>query len=144
MGTTERGAPGAFRGRAGRLSHPAAPPLATLAAGVVGAVYLWGADPHEGGTLLPRCPFNWATGLDCPSCGATRMCYDLLHGDLAAAWADNPVLLLVGVPLLGWLGGRWLVEGLRGRRYRPRFARLPTAALLAVAVVWGVARNIAG
>ncbi|WP_049570610.1 DUF2752 domain-containing protein [Streptomyces sp. SBT349] len=125
-------------------SHPAVLPLATLAAGIAGAAYLWRTNPHEGGRFLPRCPVNWLTGLDCPSCGGTRMTYDVLHGDLAAAFQDNAVLLLLGVPLALWLGGRWLHEGLRGRRYRPSLGRRTVAALLGVALVWAVVRNVVG
>lgn len=124
--------------------HAAAAPLATLVAGVAGAAYLWGTNPHEPGGLLPRCPFNWATGLLCPACGGTRMTYDLMHGDFAAAFYDNAALLTLGLPLAAYLGGRWLVEGLRGRRYRPKLSPRGNAVVLGVAVVWTVARNLTG
>ncbi|WP_326597372.1 DUF2752 domain-containing protein [Streptomyces sp. NBC_01803] len=125
-------------------SHPAAPPLAALTSGLVAAGYLWRVNPHEGGRLLPRCPVNWATGLLCPACGGTRMAYDLLHGDLAAALHDNAALLLLGLPLGAWFGGRWLYEGLRGRRYRPRLGRRGIAAVLGTALLWVVLRNAVG
>ncbi|MDT0310414.1 DUF2752 domain-containing protein [Streptomyces sp. DSM 44917] len=125
-------------------THPAAPPLAALAAGAAGAAYLWGTNPHEGGALLPRCPVHWATGLLCPACGATRMCYDLLHGDLTAAFHDNAALLLLGLPLALWLTTRWLTEGLRGHRYRPRFTTPAVAAILTTALLWAVVRNVVG
>lgn len=125
-----------------RLRHPAAAPLAVLAGGAAGAAYLWHTDPHEEGRLLPACPFRWATGLLCPACGGTRMAYDLLHGDVAAALHDNAALLLLGAPLAGWLGARWLYEGLRGRRYRPRLAGWRAAAVLGTAVGWAVLRNV--
>ncbi|MBO8194886.1 DUF2752 domain-containing protein [Streptomyces oryzae] len=124
------------------LSHPAAPPLATAAAGLAGACYLWGTNPHEPGGLLPRCPFNWATGLLCPACGGTRMAYDLMHGDLAAALHDNAALLTVGLPVAVYLSGRWLYEGLRGRRYAPRMSTRGKVAVLSAAVAWTVARNL--
>lgn len=129
-------------GWARRLSHPAGPPLAALCAGAAGAVYLWHTDPHQGGQLLPRCPFNWATGLLCPACGGTRMAYDLLHGDAAAAFSDNAALLLLGAPLAAYLSGRWLVEGLRGRRYRPALGGWASAVILTTAVVWTIVRNL--
>ncbi|MDK1476327.1 DUF2752 domain-containing protein [Streptomyces sp. 549] len=133
----------ARRGDAPRV-HPAVAPLAALAASAAGAVYLWGTDPHQPGQLLPRCPVNWATGLLCPACGGTRMAYDLLHGDVAAAFADNAVLLVLGVPLAAWLGGRWLVEGLRGRRYRPAIGTRGVGAILGIALVWVLVRNLSG
>lgn len=125
------------------LRRPATAPLALAAAGAAGAAYLYGTNPHEPGHWLPRCPFNWATGLDCPACGATRMAYDLLHGDLGAAFQSNALMLLLGLPFAAVLYGRWLYEGLRGRRWRPSFGRLGTAAVLGVAVVWAVVRNVA-
>jgi hypothetical protein len=56
-------------------------------------------------------------GIQCPGCGSTRACGALVRGDVADAWRFNPALVLVGVPLLGWLvasavaalaTGRWL------------------------------------
>jgi uncharacterized protein DUF2752 len=135
-------APGAALRRA--AVHPAAAPLATLLAGAAGAAYLWNTNPHESGHWLPRCPFNWLTGLLCPACGGTRMAYDLMHGQFTAAFHDNAVLLLAGLPLAAWMGGRWLVAGLRGRRYRPELGARGNALVIAVAVVWCVARNIVG
>ncbi|WP_340560166.1 DUF2752 domain-containing protein [Streptomyces sp. GSL17-111] len=127
-----------------RRLHPAVTPLAALAAGGAGAAYLWGTNPHEAGQLLPRCAFNWVTGLDCPACGGTRMAYDLMHGDVAAAFADNAVLLTLGLPGAAYLGGRWLIEGLRGRRYRPAIGTRGILAIVGVAVTWTVLRNILG
>ncbi|TDC74500.1 DUF2752 domain-containing protein [Streptomyces hainanensis] len=127
------------------LRREAVPPLAVLAGGLAGAGYLLVADPHEGGgPPLPRCPVNWATGLLCPACGGTRMAYDLLHGDLVGAVHDNAALLLLGVPLAGWLTGRWLLDGLRGRRYRPRFGPWGVATVLGVAGAWTLLRNLVG
>ncbi|MFF6954864.1 DUF2752 domain-containing protein [Streptomyces sp. NPDC008317] len=132
--------PGARRPSA-VLGHPATAPLATLAAGVAGAVYLYGTDPHQPGHWLPRCPFNWATGLLCPACGGTRMVYDLMHGDVGRAFHDNGVLLLAA-PLALWLCGRWMVEGLRGRRRRLVVSPRVSLAVLCVAVTWTVVRNV--
>lgn len=125
-------------------SHPAAAPLSVLAAGAAGAVHLYGTNPHEAGQWLLRCPFNWLTGLDCPTCGATRMVYDLMHGDVAAAFHDNAALLVLGVPAGLFLGWRWVREGLRGRRYRPSPGRVLTAVALTLTALWGIGRNLVG
>jgi hypothetical protein len=126
--------------RLAAVRHPAAAPLGALAAGLAGAAYLWGTNPHEPGHLLPRCPFNWATGLLCPACGGTRMAYDLMHGQFTAAFHDNAALLLAS-PLVLWLLWRWLSEGLRGRRYRPELSGRGKVAVLGIAVTWIVLRN---
>ncbi|WP_407990091.1 DUF2752 domain-containing protein [Kitasatospora sp. CMC57] len=123
-----------------RLRAAALPP-AVSAAGAVGAWHLRSRDPHLAGQLLPFCPWHRLTGLACPACGATRMTYDLLHGDLAAAWADNAALLLA-LPLLAVLYGNWVRHGLAGRRFRVRLGPRGTVAVLAVAVVWTVGRNL--
>ncbi len=119
---------------------PAAAPLAVLAAGVAGAGYLWGTDPHESGHALPGCPFRYVTGLLCPACGGTRMVYDLMHGHFAAAWLDNRALLLAA-PFALALWGRWTLEGLRGRAYRPGIAPWAQVLILLTAVAWTVLRN---
>ena len=94
----------------------------------VGALtYIGVADPHRPGFLAPLCPFKALTGWDCPACGGLRMTHDLLHGDFAAAVADN-VFLLVGIPVLAL----WV---------------LAVTAIVVVAVAtitWTVVRNLPG
>ncbi|WTI18316.1 DUF2752 domain-containing protein [Streptomyces sp. NBC_00820] len=123
------------------LRHPAVAPLAVLTAGVAGAAYLYGTDPHQPGHVLPGCPFRLVTGLLCPACGGTRMVYDLMHGHFAEAWLDNRALLLASPYALALLGC-WAVEGLRGRRWRPRMSPRGQAAVLLLAVAWTVLRNV--
>ncbi|MEV6206023.1 DUF2752 domain-containing protein [Kitasatospora sp. NPDC051914] len=123
------------------MRHPAAAPLALLAAGLAGAGYLYGRDPHLPGQLLPFCPWRRLTGLQCPGCGGTRMAYDLLHGDLLAAWHDNAALLLALPFVATWYLVR-LRHGLAGRHWRLRLAPRTVAALLAAAALWTVGRNL--
>ncbi|MFF4605905.1 DUF2752 domain-containing protein [Streptomyces sp. NPDC001339] len=116
----------------------------TLGIGAAAAVYLWHTNPHQPGQLLLPCPFRWATGLLCPACGGTRMAYDLMHGDVVAAFHDNAVLLTLGVPAVAYAAGRWLASGLRGRRYRPGLTARGNAVVLGIAAVWMIARNLVG
>ncbi len=113
---------------------------AGLGSGVlaVGALtYVGMVDPHQPGSVYPGCPFKMLTGWNCPACGGLRMTHDLLHGDLAAAAADN-VFLLVGLPLLvlWWL---W-----RNRSGRPVFTPTVIVAVAVAAVAWTVLRNLPG
>lgn len=97
------------------------------------------------------CPFRVVTGWDCPLCGGTRMGSALLHGDVAAAFAFNPVAL-VGIAVLGVLGVLWVVEALGGPVVRPpaglrtRLVRTTQrqrlAAFFVVAIVYTVLRNL--
>ncbi|GAA3655085.1 uncharacterized protein DUF2752 [Lentzea atacamensis] len=117
-------------------------PLGVLALGGAGAVLLLFVDPNQPGNLLPKCPFNWLTGLNCPACGATRMVHALLHGDVVGAFHFNAVLLALGVPLAVWLFARWTRDRWTGeRRSVPKRVGV---AVLVVAAVWGVGRNLAG
>ena len=116
----------------------------TLGPGAAAAVYLWHTDPHQPGQLLIPCPFKWITGLLCPLCGGTRMAYDLMHGDVVAAFHDNAVLLTLGGPVVAYAVVRWLVAGLRGRVYRPRLSGRGNAVVLGIAAVWMLARNLVG
>jgi hypothetical protein len=69
------------------------------------------------GIGLP-CPFRALTGWQCPLCGGTRLGRALLDGDVAAAFAYNP-LVLVGLAVLTVLGALWTVEVLGGPAVRP-------------------------
>lgn len=80
----------------------------TLAAGL-----LFWFDPAQS-HYFPKCPFHVLTGLYCPGCGTTRAAHHLLHGDLAGAFAMNP-LMVVSAPVLvllffrrSWAGRPWV------------------------------------
>lgn len=49
--------------------------------------------------IFPPCLFNKFTGLYCPGCGGTRAVHYLLHGEIAAAFAMNP-LFVASLPLI--------------------------------------------
>lgn len=86
------------------------------------------------------CTFKALTGLPCPSCGSTRTLACLVHGDVAAAFAMNPLAAAGVFAVAVWAlidlalarNGRALSVELRPDVLRP--ARV--AALLAIAVNW--------
>jgi len=55
--------------------------------------------------FFPKCPFRLLTGWQCPGCGTTRACYELLHLDPIAAFKFNPLMVLT-LPFIvyGFLG----------------------------------------
>jgi hypothetical protein len=69
------------------------------------------------------------------------MVYDLLHGDTVRAFHEN-ALLFVAAPLVLWFAARWLVDGLRGRRRPMTLSPQGSYAVLVVAVLWAVVRNV--
>ena len=86
--------------------------------------------------FYPACPIHQFTGLLCPGCGATRAVAALLHGHLAQAIHFNALVVLL-LPLA--------VIYLAFAAARPRFPPVPAPlvyALLALALVFGIARNV--
>ncbi len=110
---------------------------------VAGCAYLGVEDPNDPGSVLPRCPTKLITGLDCPACGGLRMVRALTGGQWSAALHANLFLLvLTPIAVLVWL--RWFVAGLTGGAYQLRLSKRTSYALLVVAVVWMVVRNLPG
>jgi len=109
---------------------------ALLAAGVLFAV-----DParHQ---LYPTCWFYATTGYECPGCGGLRATHQLLHGHLAAAWAYNPLAVLL-VPLGVWCGLDLVLGLVRGHGL-PHGAPRPSVIWLALAglVAFTILRNL--
>ena len=54
---------------------------------------------------FPKCPFRFLTGWQCPGCGSTRACYQLLHLHPIAAFKLNPLMVMT-LPFIvyGFLG----------------------------------------
>ncbi len=106
---------------------------------VLGLVY-YALDPSSS-TLFPRCTFLSLTGYKCPGCGSQRAVHALLHGDLAAAFRYN-ALLLIAIP---WIALCLFAESRRTRNPR-LYARLNAPLLiwlfLAMVLIWWLLRNI--
>ena len=88
-----------------------------VGAGVLAAGLTLSAVYATTGVGVP-CPFLALTGWSCPLCGGTRMGSALLHGDLSAAFAFNP-LALIGVAVLAVLTALWGVAAAGGPAVRP-------------------------
>jgi hypothetical protein len=124
--------------------HATRPWLAPVVLGLVavaGCAYLGVENPNDPGSLLPRCPTKMLTGLDCPVCGGLRCVRALTTGQWSAAVHAN-LLLLVVLPfaVVAWL--RWLAATVTGGAYQPTLSKRTSYALLVVAVLWMVVRNL--
>ena len=97
---------------AARAWRQAAPSLLLGAAAIGAATVLWMFDPNATNSVLPPCPWHALTGLFCPGCGSTRALHALVHGNLARAWAMNP-LLVMALPALALMA-------LNAAGWRPR------------------------
>jgi hypothetical protein len=104
----------AVRSRARALLAPLGAATAVGAATVfVGAV-----NPNEPGHY-PTCPFLMITGLYCPGCGGLRTVYALVHGDPVTALGLNPFIVVM-VPVLVVLWGRWVLRSWRGESFNSK------------------------
>lgn len=92
------------------------------------------------------CPFNQATGLLCPGCGATRAYWLLVHGDVAGALRHNALLLVAGTWLvLNWFATAWPARVAGWPAWLRSSTEIPPRALHAVAVLlvaFTVLRNV--
>jgi hypothetical protein len=115
--------------------------LAAMLAVFVGAVLLGIFDPATSG-IFPPCPVRYLTGWYCPGCGSLRAIHQLLHGNLRAAWALNP-LTVVLLPFLTYgLVSSALFE-LRGRELpQPFLPAVWIRALYAAIILFGIMRNL--
>ena len=107
------------------------------------AVLFYVFDPATAG-FFPRCPSLLITGFKCAGCGSQRALHALLHGDFAAAWALNPLLLLaLPYVALGFLAERLARQGGWWARFRKTAYGLPaTYAAAVIIVVFTVGRNL--
>jgi len=114
---------------------------ALLTVMAVGAVLLEVFDPATSG-IFPPCPLRYLTGWYCPGCGSLRAIHQLLHGNLRAAWALNPLTVIL-LPFLTYgLASLALLE-LCGRGLPQPFLRAGwIRALCAVIILFGIARNL--
>jgi hypothetical protein len=98
-------------------------------------------DPGTSG-IFPPCPLRYLTGWYCPGCGSLRAIHQLLHGNLRAAWAMNPLTVALLPFLIYGLTSSLLFE-LRGQGLPRVF--LPAVwirVLCAVIILFGIARNL--
>jgi hypothetical protein len=112
-----------------------------MAVAAAGLVMLYLFDPATSG-VFPPCPVRYFTGWYCPGCGSLRAVHQLLQGNLRAAWALNP-LTVVLLPFLAYGAVSYALFELRGQRLPRMF--LPAIwirALCALIILFGIARNI--
>ena len=124
-------------GPAERIFWAGAPiALAALAAGVLrvfNPATVW---------FFPPCPFRLVTGYLCPGCGTLRALHQLLNGHVAAAFALNPLMLLL-LPYVGYSAASTAWETAFGRTLPHIFIRpIFIWILLGVIVVFWVGRNV--
>ena len=116
--------------------------LVLAVAGLLAGVAVLYFFPPGQTWFYPRCVFHQVTGLDCPGCGGLRATHQLLHGHFRAAFALNPLLVVI-LPMLGWFAVAGAVKVATGRELSHPF-RHPAWVwgLLALVVVFAIVRNL--
>lgn len=128
-----------------RPSHRTMPSATLAVLGLLGAaagLVLFCFDPRVY-HFYPICFFHKTTGLLCPGCGALRASHQLLHGNVAAAFRFNPVLI-VSLPFLVWLGAKCGWQWLRNQPASPGLNAKWLWLILAVVLTVSVLRNLPG
>ena len=105
-------------------------------------IILFFIDP-EYSACIPKCPFRWFTGLDCPACGSQRAIHQLLHLNIKGAFGYNPFLILSLPYLMALVITQWFDPRNRLARLK-RICHHPIAVntYLILIIVWWIARNI--
>ena len=126
-----------------RMSKSFVTALGISAAGLMIVTVLFLFDP-SGSAVYPVCLFHKLTGLNCPGCGSLRALHHLTHGELAAAFRCNPLLIIsLPVLVLGMIRGQVAPSNLRSRPFR--FVQPAVAwAICFIVILFGVLRNVPG
>ena len=124
-----------------RIGDDVAKIVAIVAAAAVAAAVLFAWDPAQS-DFFPLCLFHALTGLHCPGCGTSRALHQLLHGNLSAALALNPLMMVLLPAVIVSL----LVRSLRKAAGRTVCRRVVSPvwiwALLVVVVLFWILRNV--
>jgi uncharacterized protein DUF2752 len=116
-------------------------PLGAATAVGAATVFVSAVNPNESGHY-PTCPFLMLTGLYCPGCGGLRTVYALAHGDPVTALGLNPFLVVM-VPVLVALWGRWVLRSWRGEPFNSKSIHAAYIWIfLALMIAFWVVRNV--
>jgi hypothetical protein len=114
---------------------------AALGLALVAVLYFFPPEQHR---FYPRCLFYTLTGIQCPGCGGLRAVHRLLHGELAAAWRFNPLVVLL-LPLIAiWLSFSFFNPGTTTRAKEMFLKPALLWLLLVLGAGYAVLRNLSG
>lgn len=115
--------------------------IAVVLAGAASLTLLCLFDPANS-RIFPPCPLHYLTGLYCPGCGSLRALHQLLQGNFRAAWAMNPLTILL-LPFLAYGLTDEFLQHWAGRALPQIFVpAIWIRALCAVIVLFGILRNL--
>lgn len=109
---------------------------------VLMGVILYKYDPAQH-LLIPKCPFKFFTGLNCPGCGFQRAVHAILHGEWSEAISYNYYIVVSWPYAFMVCVNQWIVPN----PYSLRFSKFIEHKVLIYAYVvtfflWFVIRNV--
>lgn len=109
---------------------------------LVGLAWVFYQVDPERSAWVPKCPFYYATGWQCPACGTQRAIHQLLHLHLREAVAYN-AFLFVSFPYLALLIGTECAGKEKKQTRLGAFChdRRVVCTYLALIIVWWIGRN---
>jgi hypothetical protein len=109
------------------------------ATAMLAVLFFFAPDEYS---FYPRCLLHTLTGLQCPGCGGLRAAHQLLHGNVAAAFHYNPLLVLLS-PLLAAFVIAAIGRETTGRTV-PRLFKHPVWiwVLVGLLIAYGIIRNL--
>ena len=88
------------------------------------------------------CAFKTLTHLNCPSCGVSRMCVSISHGDIKSAFYYNQVLIFL-TPLIALYYIFYQIRYiLTGQRKISKLENNTMILIIVVLVIYGIVRNL--
>nr|WP_314445682.1 DUF2752 domain-containing protein [uncultured Lachnoanaerobaculum sp.] len=88
------------------------------------------------------CAFKTLTHLDCPSCGVSRMCVALSHGDIKSAFYYNQILIFL-TPVIVLYYIFYQIRYIKtGQRKISPIENNIMIVLIVILIIYGIIRNL--
>lgn len=88
------------------------------------------------------CMFKTITHLDCSSCGVSRMCVSLSHGDIRSAFFYNQILVFL-FPIIALYYAFYQIRYiLTGQRKTTAVENIIMIILIVILILYGIIRNM--
>lgn len=88
------------------------------------------------------CAFKTLTHLNCPSCGVSRMCVSISHGDIKSAFYYNQVLVFL-TPLTALYYIFYQIRYIRtGQRKISKLENNTMILIIVILIIYGIVRNL--
>ncbi len=88
------------------------------------------------------CAFKTLTHLNCPSCGVSRMCVSISHGDIKSAFYYNQVLIFL-TPLIALYYIFYQIRYIRtGQRKISKLENNTMILIIVILIIYGIVRNL--